>query len=63
MKRAKITPPLMNELRKHGIYTQYNFIHPQKKMKFCHLQVKGWKWRIRGGGGTAGLRGLGGVGG
>jgi hypothetical protein len=38
-------PLLMNELRKCGIYTQWNFIQPQRRMKFCHSQVNGWKWR------------------
>jgi hypothetical protein len=33
---------LTNELRKHGIYTQWNFTHPQRRMKFCHSQVNGW---------------------
>jgi hypothetical protein len=36
-------PLLMNGLRK-CIYTQWNFSQPQR-MKFCHLQVNGWKWR------------------
>jgi hypothetical protein len=35
----------MNELRKCGIYTQWNFIQPQRRMKFCHSQVNGWNWR------------------
>jgi hypothetical protein len=30
----------MNGLRKHGIYTQWNFTQPQR-MKFCHSQVNG----------------------
>jgi hypothetical protein len=33
---------LMNGSRKCGIYTQWNFIQPQRRMKFCHLQVNGW---------------------
>jgi hypothetical protein len=32
-------PLLMNELRKCGIYTKWNFTQPQRRMKFCHLQV------------------------
>jgi hypothetical protein len=31
--------------RKCGIYIQWNFIHPQRKMKFCNLQVNRWNWR------------------
>jgi hypothetical protein len=27
---------LMNGLRKCGTYTQWNFIQPQRRMKFCH---------------------------
>jgi hypothetical protein len=37
---------LINELRKCGIYIQWNSIQPQRRMKFCHFQVKGWNWRI-----------------
>jgi hypothetical protein len=33
-------PLPMNELRKCGIYTQWNFTQPQRRMKFCHSQVK-----------------------
>jgi hypothetical protein len=32
-------------LRKCGIYIQWNFIWPQRRMKFCHLQVNEWNWR------------------
>jgi hypothetical protein len=35
----------MNGSRKCGIYTQWNFIQPQRRMKFCHSQVNGWNWR------------------
>jgi hypothetical protein len=35
----------MNGLRKCGIYNQWNFTQPQRRMKFCHLQVNGWTWR------------------
>jgi hypothetical protein len=35
-------PLLMNGLRKCGIYTQWNFTQPQRKMKSCHSQVNGW---------------------
>jgi hypothetical protein len=38
-------PLLTNGLRKCGIYIQWNFTQPQKRMKFCHLQVNGWNWR------------------
>jgi hypothetical protein len=30
-------PLLTNGLRKYGIYTQWNFIQPQRRMKICHL--------------------------
>jgi hypothetical protein len=36
---------LMNRLRKCGIYTQWNFTQPQRRMKFCHSQVNGCNWR------------------
>jgi hypothetical protein len=36
---------LTNALRKCGIYTEWNFIQPQRRMKFCHSQVNGWNWR------------------
>jgi hypothetical protein len=29
--------PLMNGLRKYGIYIQWNLIQPQRRIKFCHL--------------------------
>jgi hypothetical protein len=32
-------------IRKCGIYTQWNFTQPQRKMKLCHSQVSGWNWR------------------
>jgi hypothetical protein len=35
----------MNGLRKGLIYTQWNCIQPQRRTKFCHLQVNGWNWR------------------
>jgi hypothetical protein len=31
-----------NGSRKCGIYTQWNFTQPQRRMKFCHSQVNGW---------------------
>jgi hypothetical protein len=34
---------LMNGLRKCGICIKWNFIQPQRRMKFYHLQVNGWK--------------------
>jgi hypothetical protein len=33
------------ECKKCGIYTQWNFIQPQKRMKFCPSQVNEWNWR------------------
>jgi hypothetical protein len=33
------SPTLMNGLRKCGIYIQWNFIQPQKRMKCDHLQL------------------------
>jgi hypothetical protein len=38
-------PRLMNVLRKCDIDMQWNFIQPQRRMKFCHLQVNAWNWR------------------
>jgi hypothetical protein len=35
----------MTRLRKCGIYTQWNFIQAQRRMKFCHSQVSGWNRR------------------
>jgi hypothetical protein len=35
----------MNGLRKCGIYRQWNFVNPQRSMKFCHSQVNKWNWR------------------
>jgi hypothetical protein len=39
MKKKKKAPLLMNGLRKRVIYIQWNFTWPQRRMKFCHLQV------------------------
>jgi hypothetical protein len=40
------TYPITNDgLRKCGIYTEWNFIQPQRRMKFCHLQANKWNWR------------------
>jgi hypothetical protein len=39
-------PLLINGLRICGIYIQWNFIQPQRKMKFSYSQVNGWNWRI-----------------
>jgi hypothetical protein len=36
---------LTNGLRKCGIYTQWNFTQPGRRMKPCHLQVNRWNWR------------------
>jgi hypothetical protein len=38
-------PTLTNGLEKCGIYKQWNFIQPQRKMNFCHSRVNGWNWR------------------
>jgi hypothetical protein len=35
----------MNGLRKCGIYIQWDFSQPSKRMKFCHSQINGWNWR------------------
>jgi hypothetical protein len=35
----------MNGLRKCGVYTQWNFTQPQRRMKCYHSQVNGWNWR------------------
>jgi hypothetical protein len=32
-------------IKKCGIYKQWNFIRPQRRMKFCHSQVNEWNWR------------------
>jgi hypothetical protein len=32
-------------IKKCGIYTQWSFTQSQRRMKFCHSQVNGWKWR------------------
>jgi hypothetical protein len=32
----------VNGLRKCGIYTEWNFTQPQRKMKFCYLHENGW---------------------
>jgi hypothetical protein len=38
--------PSTNEwIKKMWCYAQWNFIQPQRRMKFCHSQVNGWKWR------------------
>jgi hypothetical protein len=29
-------------INKCGIYIQWNFTQPQRRMKFCYLQVNGW---------------------
>jgi hypothetical protein len=40
------TAPITDEwIKKCGIYTQWNFIQPQRRMKFCRSQVNGWNWR------------------
>jgi hypothetical protein len=35
-------PQLTKGSRKCGIYIQWNFIQPQRRMKFYHLQVSEW---------------------
>jgi hypothetical protein len=32
-------------IKKCGIYIQWNFIQPQRRMRFWHFQVNEWKWR------------------
>jgi hypothetical protein len=39
-------PLLTNGLRKCGICIQWNFTLLQRRMKFCHLQVNEWNWKI-----------------
>jgi hypothetical protein len=38
-------PTTNNGLRKCGIYTQWNFTQPRRRMKSYHSQVNGWNWR------------------
>jgi hypothetical protein len=44
-KQPRCSSTNKNGLRKCGIYTQWNFIQPERRMKSCHLQVNGWNWR------------------
>jgi hypothetical protein len=38
--------PTTNEwIKKIWYYIQWNFIQPQRAMKFCHFQVSEWSWR------------------
>jgi hypothetical protein len=39
--RCPTTYIFLNGSRKCGIYTQWNFIQPPRRMKFYHLQVNG----------------------
>jgi hypothetical protein len=32
-------------LRKCSIYIEWDFTHPQKRMKFYYFQVNEWNWR------------------
>jgi hypothetical protein len=48
---------LMNGLRKCGIYTQWNFTQPGRRMKSYNLQVNGWNWRTSSSERLARLRG------
>jgi hypothetical protein len=45
METVKMPHLTKNGLRKCSIYTQYNLTQPQRRTKFCHLQVNGWNWR------------------
>jgi hypothetical protein len=38
-------PLLMKTSGKCGICIQWHFIQPQKRIKFCQLQINGWNWR------------------
>jgi hypothetical protein len=40
---SQVAPLLKNGLRKCGIYKHWNFIEPQRRMKFCHSQENGSK--------------------
>jgi hypothetical protein len=40
-------PLPMNGLRKCGVYIKWNTIQPQRRMKFCYLQINGWNWEHR----------------
>jgi hypothetical protein len=40
-KQPRCPTNLRNGLKKCGIYAQWNFIQPQKRMKFCLLQLSG----------------------
>jgi hypothetical protein len=42
---SQVAPLPTNGLRKCGIYTQWNFTQPQRRMKVCHSEVNGWNWR------------------
>jgi hypothetical protein len=42
MDQENVALLLTNVLRKCGIYAQWNFIQPQRGMKFWHSQVSGW---------------------
>jgi hypothetical protein len=44
-RNSQDAPLAMTGLRKCDTYTQWNFTQPQRRMKFCHLQVNGWNWR------------------
>jgi hypothetical protein len=44
-RNSQDAPLPMNGLRTYGIYTQWNFTQPQRRIKFCHLQVNRWNWR------------------
>jgi hypothetical protein len=34
-----------NGFLKCDVYIQWNYIQPQRRMKFCHSQVNGWNWK------------------
>jgi hypothetical protein len=42
---SQADPPLTTGLRKYGIYTQWNFMQPWRRMKCYHSLVNGWNWR------------------
>jgi hypothetical protein len=46
METSKMQKLLMNGSRKCGIYTQWNFTQPRRRMKSYPLQVNGWNRKI-----------------
>jgi hypothetical protein len=37
--------PRFPSTNEYGIYIQWNFTQPQRRMKCCHSQINGWNWR------------------